>query len=296
MKFKTFLAFSETHSYEDFLRIARETGQDPEELIRQTLGRDRDQFGGNADFRRLPGLPYGLRTQRHGWDGAPTDAPLAPVADPFPGENFGQPVAASGRNQIVKLQAGKPAGFPSVYDKSSEQGVAKARDEFFERLQQAAEMPLDAYVKLMKQIQYINSRGYCVDPSKSGNMLVDPAGQSFNLVDLNKKNDQSPNNTAGEVAVMLMNNFWAAELVGNDPRAKEWLRAIMNNVKKAAQMAGLPMGGSSSLDYSHQLAGVKPDGAGGDWQSHEYGPVDLSRYVKKPKTQGPPAGWGSIDV
>jgi hypothetical protein len=272
--FKKF--FLVEQNFGEFQRWLQQNHLDMGTLIKQLQQKSPDGHGGNGVFYKIPGTNFGVKIIR----GAAVDKTqqLDAAHDPFSDENLGQPVANFGPNiQILKLQSGVPAGHPYKFDKTPE-GQQEAKNRYLDNLNAAAEMPLEEYVRLFKQIIKINSQGYVLDPSKSGNLLIDKNKKRFNLVDINKSESDYRNN-ASEVITMLIDNYNFGKHFTNDPQVKNLAKQIVEKCEKAAELSGLPINKTNSTaKYSY---------------SHAYGPLE---EPWKPEPASNKGGWGQLDT
>lgn len=227
-------------------------GEDPASLIRRLMKGEPMGRGGNADVWSVPGTQFVVRVLR----GKPEEledsmrlASLQRVDDDHGGMNIGQAVASMGpKVSFLRLQSGNPAGFKPRGDREGDAALAANIKSFKDRLREAASMPQSAYDTLMEEIRSLHERGYKVDPSKSNNLLIDPAAGRFNLVDVAKGDYLA---TPGAVLSMLMHNFQFNKQLKGDEEAKAYARSIIGKLSKH----GLdPSDGGVS--YSMQLAGM----------------------------------------
>lgn len=214
---------------------------------------------------------------------------IVPVEDPFPGRNFGQVVATAGDAQIVRRQAGVPAGVPFGAERSG----PNAAKVYAESTQRAAEMPQSAYDDLARDLMFLNENGYQFDPSKANNLLIDTAGKKFNVVDLNPRAGDYRNG-AHELAVVLMDNAFAnypAGAEGLPPEMTEWRKQILSKVRKAAEETGLPLNEDDpSFRFSKQLAGERPGPA-----KIEEPPAPTGEATKPVEVAAPTGPEGDLD-
>jgi hypothetical protein len=165
------------------------------------------------------------------------------VPDQFGGANFGQAVVTYGDMEIVKVQHGKPAGIGNPRNPSA--GEVK---DFKDRIALAASLSEKAYDKIFSDMLKISSKGYSIDSSKPGNLLVDAGG--FGFVDLNKLREIKDPRKSGtrSVAVMLSgnpNNF--NKFLSNDAEAVRMLGVIEEKLTAAASKAGFSTEGVSEV-------------------------------------------------
>lgn len=242
--FKKFLIEHDLSTFQHFLQSV---GVTFEQLLAKLKMNPPDAQGGNAVFYKIPNSEFGIRILKHNTNKGLDSAKLEPANDPLAGHNFGQPIANYGHVQIVRLQHGLPAGVPH---KHPDRNVAV--NQFRNQIIAAANMPQEQYNALLSKIMLLNQRGYCVDPSKPGNLLIDK--NQFNLVDIGPLNTEKYRNTAGEIIVMLMHNYEFGKNFSNDRDMILAAQQIIKKVEAASQATGLPMGQGSSLDYSRALA------------------------------------------
>lgn len=224
------------------------------DLITNISSNPPDGRGGNANFWIIPNSPYGLRIVRR--NSSSNQPNLQSTDDPFPDENFGQAIAKLSDNiTIVKLQQGSPLGLKHGAWRNEEDGLRKEIQSFKAKLIQTASLPVESYVKLIQQLQYINNKGYTMDPSKPGNLLIDNTG--FHLVDLNQSNS-GYRNDPGEIIIMAMGgNYYFSQYLSEDQEAIKAAQLVIKKCEQAAAMANTPIKMDSSVDYSYKLARLK---------------------------------------
>lgn len=226
-----------------------------EQLLQKLRSGRPDGVGGNAKFYRIPGTEFGVR-EVGSW-GIPDVSPPELVAahDPFGGENFGQPVAHYGNNvQVLRLQHGSPAGKPYGTSKQDSQAEDRAIQAYRQRVLDAASLSDAAYERLMMQIIKLNDKGYLIDSSKSGNLLIDARSDRFNIVDLNPLQDPKYRNNGGNIIHMLIDNyFFEKHEFYNDPGVVKAGQEIIKKIERACNKTGLPLGDNGSADYSRKL-------------------------------------------
>jgi hypothetical protein len=150
----------------------------------------------------------------------------------------------------------------------------KAR--YLVNLEMAASMSVAEYIRLFKSIMRLNEKGWVIDPSKSGNMLIDKG--RFNLVDINKQQGNYRNN-AGDVINMLIDNYHFGKYFTNDMRVKGLARAIIEKAEGAAKETGFLLNKESpTTKYSY---------------NHAYGPA-VEPW--KPEEKGVVKGWDQLEV
>lgn len=239
-----------------FKQYLQQSGLTFSQLLKKLQTGKPSGCGGNADFYEIPGTEFGIRVIRWAGPGYGSESDkLEGVHDPFEGENLGQPIAQYGNIQILKLQHGTPAGMPFRYDRKGGVGVEAGVKIFEQQILAAASFDIKEYVRLMQSIKSLNDKGYQIDPSKSGNMLIDVKRGRFNLVDISKRCERSNyKNSADEIAVMLINNFEFDKHLKQKPEMRQAARQILQKVAAAAAESGLEMGDDSSIQYSYKLS------------------------------------------
>lgn len=238
-------------TYNEFEQWLQANHMDIASLIKSLEQKKPDGEGGNAVFYKIPGTQFGIRMVRGGWGKKEVvGRELKSADDPFGDDNYGQAIAHYGPNiQILKLQSGVPAGHPYKYDKNDIEG-AKAR--YLVNLEAAAAMPIGEYIRLFKSIQKLNEKGWVIDPSKSGNMLIDRG--RFNLVDINKHEGEYRNH-AGDVISMLIDNYYFGKYFTNDMRVKGLAKQIIEKSEEASRETGFPLNkDTSTAQYSYKHA------------------------------------------
>jgi hypothetical protein len=241
--------------FSTFKRYLDSSGQTFEEILADLRSKSPDGKGGNAVFYKIPGTDFGIRDQFRSFSGKENEsgAKLEPVDDPFEGENVGQAVAQYGDNvKVLRLQKGKPLGAPLGFDKYESDELEDAAQTLKDRILDAASLPVEEYVKLMNKIIKLNDKGYVMDPSKSGNLLVDPES-GFGLVDINKSMRSDYFNNAAEILSMITDPYnyrnFSSWIDGwQDVELKRAGQSIKAKIERAAKSSGLPM----DLDKSDQ--------------------------------------------
>lgn len=195
--------------------------------------------------------------------GKPPTGKIEEVADFMPGHNVGQPVAKLGDFEILKKQDGFAAGAPGAKARR-EMGPEAAEAAFAKGVKASAELPQSAYDELARTMMAVEKHGLQFDPSKPGNILVDPVGQRFNLVDISKSHAVKPyEHTVADIIVPLADNYFVGSVLPNKGVAYQpYLQQIIAKANIAAKNAGMherPELGSS-LSYSYKLAGLKVPG------------------------------------
>jgi hypothetical protein len=228
-------------------------GRDPAQLVLQLMKGEPMGRGGNADVWAIPGTQFVvrvLRTKPEELEQSLRSSSIQRVDDDHGDMNIGQAVASLGpRVGFLRLQGGVPAGFKPRGDREGEAAIAANIKSFKERLREAASMPQSAYDTLMEEIRDLHKRGYKIDPSKSNNLLIDPAAGRFNLVDVGKGDYLA---SPGAVLSMLMHNYMFNKYMKGDEEAKAYAREIMGKLSKH----GLDQS-DGGVSYSMELAGMK---------------------------------------
>ena len=186
---------------------------------------------------------------------------LEKVDDIMPGANIGQPVAKMGDYLILKKQNGFPAGSPDA--RSRRAMSAEAAEAVYARsIKESANLPQSAYDELALLMMKLEKRGLQFDPSKPGNILIDPASKRFNLVDISPTSAVRPHkHTVSDMIVPLMDNYFTGSILADKGlKYRPQLAQIISKATKAARSASMHPAheGDSSLRYSYQLAGLKP--------------------------------------
>jgi len=205
-------------------------------------------IGGNAIVYDLPGTDFVLRVHKPSrqkpWEG-PLQVEPAPVEDSFPGKNFGQAVAAMNGMFVLRRQPGVPAGLSHRGDSQKENDA-----KYYAAVSMAASMPQKAYNQFADDLSFLANAGYQFDPSKSNNVLLDPANGRFNIVDVSPGNYRSG---LSDMIVVLMGNTYASYYSGPTPLADRYAE-IFSKAEIAAKRAGLPVELNSSGQASKGLA------------------------------------------
>ncbi len=193
---------------------------------------------------------------------SPATGKVEEVADFMPGHNVGQPVAKMGDYEILKKQDGFAAGAPGPKARR-EMGPEAAEAVFAKSVKASAELPQSAYDDLAHTMMAVEKHGLQFDPSKPGNILIDPVGKRFNLVDISKTNATPYEHTVADIIVPLADNYFVGSVLPNKGVAyQSYLQQIITKANVAAKNAGMherPELGSS-LSYSYKLAGLKVPG------------------------------------
>ena len=249
MNFKQFLL---EQSFSDLNQWLQQHNTTIQQVVQKLQQKPPDGKGGNADFWAIPNSPFGIRVPR---GKVSQNAVLLNPGDTHPDMNFGQPIGNYGHIQILKLQSGNPAGMEHGSHNFAPDAQSKAIQNYKNRLEDAAKLPQESYDKLVKQFQYLNEKGYRIDPSKPGNLLIDPI-KGFNLVDI-AKSSEGQKNSPNEIIVMLLDNFnFNKYNLNQDPKYQELAKIIIKKTQIAANNSKIEFGKSGSSDYSMKLAGI----------------------------------------
>lgn len=248
MNFKQWLIKEE--NYSEFQQWLVQNKIDAKSLVQNITQNLPDHRGGNANFWYIPNSPFGLRIIRTNKSDIEE---LQPHDNPFGDMNVGQAIANLGpKIQILRVQKGSPAGAKFGMHKLTPEEQQKELVVYAQKIIDAANIPQEAYNQLLQNIIQLNKKGYNIDPSKPGNLLIDP-DKGFNLVDVIKSNGQPDN--AGYIIVMLMNNYYFNKI--SSPETQQAARTIIKKVEIASQLTGLPLEkDQSSTRYSYELAGL----------------------------------------
>jgi hypothetical protein len=187
----------------------------------------------------------------------PQPGKLEAEVDFLPGHNVGQPIAKMGDYQILKKQDGFAAGAPGGRTRR-EMGAEAAEAIYARSVKTSAELPQQAYDDFARTLVALEKNGLQFDPSKPGNILLDPVGKRFNIVDVSKTNSTSPyKHSVADMIVPLVDNYFVGSVLPNKGAIyQRFLQQIITKSNAAAQSAGLPLTEmGSSLAYSHKLAG-----------------------------------------
>ncbi len=189
----------------------------------------------------------------------PQGGKLEPVVDAMPDHNVGQSVAKMGDYEILKKQNGFAAGAPS-HSVRKEIGLEAAEALFARSIKSSAELPQAAYDDLARTMMAVEKHGMQFDPSKPGNILIDPVGKRFNLVDIGRSDISQPyRHTVADIIVPLVDNYFVGSVLPNKGSTyQQLLQQIITKSTLAAEAAGMhkrPELGSS-LSYSYKLAGL----------------------------------------
>jgi hypothetical protein len=248
MNFKQWLIKEE--NYSEFQQWLVQNKIDAKSLVHNISQNPPDHRGGNANFWYIPNSPFGLRIIRT--NQSPIEE-LQPHDNPLSDMNVGQAIANLGpKIQILRLQKGSPAGVKFGTHKLTPEEQQKEFKTYAQKVIDAANIDQKEYNKLLYEIIKLNKKGYNIDPSKPGNLLIDP-GKGFNLVDVIKSNGRPDN--AGYIIVMLMNNYYFNKI--SSPEIQQAARTIIKKVEIASQLTGLPLEKDQpSARYSYELAGL----------------------------------------
>lgn len=240
-------------SYNELVEWVKSQGKDIRQIVKEVMQSPPDGKGSNADFWKIPNSSFGIRVTRYHFSKINDSNEPEESIDSFPEGNFGQKVMSIGPIEIVKLQSGNPAGKPY----RSMKGDESDRSVFLFRLKEAAEMPLEFYMKLMNEIKVINGKGYKVDPSKAGNLLID-SSRGFGLVDLNH-NNSSYTNSADDIIIMLIDNFnfnmnFGEKTDTESNQARLYAQEIIKKVELSSKSVGFEFRNGSGVQYSYELS------------------------------------------
>jgi len=192
---------------------------------------------------------------------SPKSGPLQKVDDIMPEANIGQPVAKMGDYLILKKQNGFAAGAPDT--RSRRAMTPEAAEAVYARsINESAALPQSAYDELAVMMVQLEKRGLQFDPSKPGNILIDPAAKRFNLVDISPTSSTNPrHHTVSDIIVPLMDNYFTGSVLSDKGvKYRAQLAQIIDKATKAARTASMHPAGAadSSLQYSYKLAGLTP--------------------------------------
>lgn len=248
MKFKEWFlieSFDELKTWMANNRIS-----DLSQYLQQLIQKKPDASGGNNNFWYIPNSNFGVRVPRSGGN----FGTFTKTQDAFPNDNFGQVIATIGNIEIVKMQTGSPAGMPHRWWKQDEKTQAGFRPQYKEKILTAAKFPQSAFDDICRKLLTLAQGGYQIDPSKPGNLLIDPT-KGFNFVDVSPGQRQP---RASDIANMLTGGGNAFEKnLGQDEEAKQALGTILQKLQVASQNTGV-FYGADSLQYLAQLAQSLP--------------------------------------
>ncbi len=216
--------------------------------------------GGNATVYDIPNSEFVLRVSNGSDRKVNGDFKILP--DRFNGQNFGQPVAEHNGMQILRRQRGTPAGLDYVnMVKGKSKEAQEANDAVYANsITLAADMPQSAYDQFaddLATLSKVGGKGAQFDPSKSGNVLIDPEGGRFNIVDVNESPSKYKSGLS-DMLVVLMGNTYGWKNKGIDLTPS--YRAIYAKARAAAEKAGISLELSSSGKASMNMAKLDIDG------------------------------------
>ena len=208
--------------------------------------------GGAFVAHDIPGSPFILRRPKSKLD-APIPT-LSPVDDIFPGQNIGQAVYGSGDVTVNYRQHGTPAGITTKTE--TPEDVVK----FVTAVRYAASKPQSHYDKLAETFRALEEKGLSFDASKANNLLMDAAG--FNPVDIGQGGGYR-HGLEDLVIPLAGNTFLPAysRALKEGKTSQELVHSFRSILQKASDAATKHSlyarpGGSSSVDYLRQFAGV----------------------------------------
>jgi len=239
MYFKLFLETQELYS--QFTNYLTSNNINFPQLIQQLQSQNPDGQGGNAFFYKIPNTPFGIRILKKNWTTPDINPTLEPADNPNADINIGQAIANYGKNiQVLRLQQGTPAGMKySALKLQQGDELNQEIANYKNQIKAAAEMPLESYIELFNNIKKLNANNYVVDPSKSGNLLIDK--NKFNIVDMNKMAPTNPyKNSANEIALMLLDKLWDKHFP-TDKEVQNYANEIHKKIEKAAELTDFPI-------------------------------------------------------
>lgn len=254
MNFKLFLETQELYS--QFTDYLNQQGIQFPELLQQLQSQKPTGTGGNANFYKIPNTQFGIRVLKRtsNIDENPT---LQPADNPNEDINIGQAIANYGKNvQVLRLQQGTPAGLKhGAWNLKDDDELNQEIANYKNQIKTAAEMPIQSYINLFNDIKKLNAKNFVVDPSKSGNLLIDKDKQKFNIVDMNNMGEKNTyKNSAHEIALMLLDKFWDKHFP-TDKEVQAYATQIHNKIEKAAELTDFPINqNSSSYQFQKKYA------------------------------------------
>lgn len=251
MNFREYL--EQTANYEGFLNYLKDNNLDINTLIRNLSRTPPDHEGGNNLFWYIKGSPYGLRMLRKinlgtkDYNQTQFD-PMNKHQDELEDIHVGQPVANIGKDiQIVKVQKGEPLG---VKYRSKEDNNSLMND-YIRKITLAAKLPQSAYDKLVYDLKTIHKRGYKIDPSKPGNLLIN--NQGFGFVDVSKQNIKKDINFLISNLFTIIFDTRNINKIINEPGVKESGIEIYNKLISAAKKYEMPI---ENIEQISELLGI----------------------------------------
>ena len=255
MQFKLFLETEEL--YKQFTSYLNQNNIDFPQLLQKLQSQNPDGQGGNANFYKITNTPFGIRILKKNWTTPDTNPTLQPANNPNSDINIGQAIAHYGKNiQVLRLQQGIPAGLKhGAWNSKNDDELNKEIANYKNQIKTAAEMPIDSYIELFNNIKKLNANNYVVDPSKSGNLLIDKDKQKFNIVDMNYMGDKNTyKNSADEIALMLIDKF-ATKYFPTDKEVQNYAKQIHDKIEQAAELTKLTLkADSSSYQFQKKYA------------------------------------------
>jgi hypothetical protein len=254
MNFREYL--EQNANYENFVQYLKDNNLNINQLIQNLSRTPPDHEGGNNLFWYIKGSPYGLRMLRKmnlgtkDYNQTQFDQ-MNKHQDELEDIHVGQPVANIGKDiQIVKVQKGEPLG---VKYKSKEDKKLLMND-FARKILMAAKLPQSAYDKLVQDIKTIHERGYRIDPSKPGNLLIN--NQGFGFVDVSKQE------VPKDIRFLVPNLFaiifhprYINDII-NEPGVKDAGIMIHDKIINAAKKYKLPVETISTYEGIAELLGI----------------------------------------
>ncbi len=194
----------------------------------------------------------------------------------FPDYNAGQPIATNRHNIIIMERVNGEAFsiIPNVAPLCRRyEGTEVSHDEALVHLNaitSVCDFPLDAYIKLAKEIKYFSNRGIRLDFMNCNNLLADNEKQEFAYVDLPEKeelgkykNTNIKNGTVDMICLFLNPLLFGSFLkVLNEDEVKillEKSEIIIDKCKIAGEIAGLEYDTENTRKAFEIVAKSKPD-------------------------------------
>lgn len=190
--------------------------------------------------------------------------------NPYPGFNFGQPIGGNDTDFIImKKISGENHGIKNWSAKFNDfafRDVQPSKEDalfFIKQLKDLAQMPVESYIDLAKQVKYLNDKKIKIDFINPNNAMVDNTNQKITYFDL--FDNPTPKlqlikpemNCIQDMKGLLTDSMLNTEFVKVlDKSDKENLMNLTKEIAQKCETAGKKVGLSNVDDISYQTLDI----------------------------------------